>query len=70
MPYHQRERLTESNARYAGETKSSSADAKSLSSVDVNGDSVKFTVPFEYEGNRGTITVRAKLTQDGSLKGK
>ncbi len=62
--------LTESNGKYAGETKSSSGEAKSLSTVDVNDKSVKITVPFEYQGNTGTITINAKQTQDGSLKGE
>ncbi len=62
--------LTESNGKYAGESKNSAGEARTLSSVDVDSKSVKITVPFEYEGNTGTITINAKQTQDGSLKGE
>jgi hypothetical protein len=62
--------LTETNGKYAGETKSSGGEARSLSSAEINGESVKLTVPFEYQGITGTITINAKQTPEGSLKGE
>lgn len=62
--------LTESNGKYAGETKSSDGEARSLSSVEVAKESVKISVPFEYQGIRGTITINAKQTPERSLKGE
>ena len=62
--------LTEENGKYAGKSTSSAGEGRSLTSVKVESENVEFTVPFEYDGNSGTITVKAKKTEEGKLTGE
>lgn len=68
--HHETITLAAKNGEYSGMSKGDDSEAKELTSVNVDGQSVTFTVPFEYQGNTGTITVEAKLQNDGSLKGE
>jgi hypothetical protein len=62
--------LKEANGKYTGESASRAGGSQPLSSISIEGEKITFTVPFEYEGNSGTITVKAKHDQDDSLKGE
>lgn len=62
--------LMAKNGHYAGTSQSDDGEPRELKTVAVDGDAVEFTVPFESDGNTGTITIQAKIQDDGSLVGE
>ncbi|MEZ6117255.1 MAG: hypothetical protein R3C28_11860 [Pirellulaceae bacterium] len=62
--------LTEQDGDYSGKSTSSTGESRSLASIQVKDEDIEYTVPFEYDGNSGTITVKAKQTEKGKLKGE
>ena len=68
--YHGTLTLEAKDGKYGGVSKSNDGEAKEIEAVKSDDKSIEFSTPFEYDGNKGTITVTAKQQEDGSLKGE
>lgn len=57
------------DGKYTGVLKSAGGEGIDLTSVKQDGDALQFSLPFEWDGAKGTITIEAKL-KNGSLVGE
>ena len=62
--------LTSEEGKYAGTSQGSDSDATTLKTISVEGQKLEFSVPFEQDGNTGTIAVVAEQKEDGRLEGE
>lgn len=62
--------LSQKDGKYSGSSKGSSGTTTKMSMVKFDGTKFEYSVPFDQDGYKGTIAVKAKRQEDGSLKGE
>lgn len=62
--------LQQKGDKYSGTSTGRDGAATALDAIKVHGKKFEFQVPFNQDGNEGTVTVKAGLQKDGSLDGE